>query len=72
MNKYYIQLVLLLLLSLYLSHAHAGLFGGAKIEKNITYELMNSNLQIIDSLPIAQSNSLLALDAAMRGIKSKR
>ena len=55
--------------------ASAGLFGtkiGSKIETSITYEILDSQLQIIDSLPQAQTNALLALDAAMRGIKSKK
>lgn len=72
MRKLHIKLSILLLIALFVGQVHAGLFGGAKVENTITYELLNSDLQIIDSLPTAQSNALLALDAAMRGVKSKK
>ena len=51
--------------------ANAGLFG-SKIEKSINYELLDANLKHIESIPLAQTNALLALDAAMRGIKTKK
>ncbi len=75
MHNKHLSFSLIFCLALLSIQAHAGLFDiriGKKVETEINFELLDSQLQSIGSLPQAQKNSLLALDAAMRGIKTKK
>jgi len=72
MNKLMIRIFTLAVCLLLPVHgSYAGLFG-TKISTTITYEVVDSKLQPISPLPQAYQQSLLSLEAGLRGVKKSK